>query len=302
MLFRSNDQIIGCVYITQKDNPNLTDKTSREGLIGNGSFEDLIGLLKVFLSYLRGDQFAKYKKKNEQKNEIKNLKVNVVSQHLQEAQGLVEDNKKAGDLLEKTKKIYENERRQFIDRIDTAETLAGVGLSVETASHDIMLFMNKTMERVDNLIYRSNSDLLTIKELGDELVNLRGSFSFIQDKLQNIQLLFKSSNRKRKNTRIKDVLEKIITLFTSTLDAAKIQYNIVSDPKYPLVVKISDAILMQVFINLLDNAIYWLATTSKKEKKISIILNGKENYMIFTDNGPGIHKNDRTDRDRKSVV
>ena len=29
----SNDQIIGCVYITQKDNPNLTDKTSREGLM-----------------------------------------------------------------------------------------------------------------------------------------------------------------------------------------------------------------------------------------------------------------------------
>ena len=77
-------------------------------------------------------------------------------------------------------------------------------------------------------------------------------------------------------------------------DVAKIQYNVVSDPKYPLVVKISDAILMQVFINLLDNAIYWLATTSKKEKKISIILDGKENYMIFADNGPGIHEDDRT--------
>jgi hypothetical protein len=102
--------------------------------------------LKVFLSYLRGDQFAKYKKNNEQKNEIKNLKSNLVSQHLQEVHSLVENNKKAGDLLEKAKKIHENERRQFIDRIDTAEALAGAGLSVETTSHDIILFMNKTME------------------------------------------------------------------------------------------------------------------------------------------------------------
>ena len=40
----SNDQIIGCVSISQKNNPNLEDATSREGLLNNQASSDFVGI------------------------------------------------------------------------------------------------------------------------------------------------------------------------------------------------------------------------------------------------------------------
>lgn len=36
-MFLSNDQVVGCVDISQRKNPLLKDKTNREGLIDEGS-------------------------------------------------------------------------------------------------------------------------------------------------------------------------------------------------------------------------------------------------------------------------
>jgi hypothetical protein len=50
--FLSNDQVIGCINITQQGNPKLKDKTNREGLIDEGNAtEDFIVLLQTFLAY-----------------------------------------------------------------------------------------------------------------------------------------------------------------------------------------------------------------------------------------------------------
>ena len=52
--FLSNDQVVGVVGISHKENPLLQDKTNREGLIekGNAS-DDFVALLQCLLGYLR---------------------------------------------------------------------------------------------------------------------------------------------------------------------------------------------------------------------------------------------------------
>jgi signal transduction histidine kinase len=45
-------------------------------------------------------------------------------------------------------------------------------------------------------------------------------------------------------------------------------------------------------LNLFDNAVYWLQQTSQKEKTIRISLDGNKGTMIFSDNGPGVNKED----------
>ena len=59
----------------------------------------------------------------------------------------------------------------------------------------------------------------------------------------------------------------------------------------PLVVKTTDAVLLQVFINLFDNSLYWLKTVNG-ERKILITLDGDRQRMIFSDSGPGIKPDD----------
>ncbi len=59
--YLSNDQVVGCVDISQKENPKLKDKTNREGLIDEGkALEDFINLLQVLLRYFRKIEYDKY--------------------------------------------------------------------------------------------------------------------------------------------------------------------------------------------------------------------------------------------------
>ena len=60
----------------------------------------------------------------------------------------------------------------------------------------------------------------------------------------------------------------------------------------PVVAKCTDAVILQLFINLFDNAIYWLSVIDLVEKKIVITLDGNKQQIIFSDNGPGIHSDD----------
>ena len=169
--------------------------------------------------------------------------------------------------------------------------MAGVGLSVETASHDIMAIMGKAMSSIDGLISAAMHDDLDHNELNNELQTLRGMLSFVESQLKDIQLLFKSSKQRRKTIRVKDILEKVERIYRGLLKKENINLSI-QQSSTPLIAKTTDAVLLQLLLNLFDNAVYWLQQTSQKEKIIKISLDGNKGTMIFSDNGPGVNKED----------
>ena len=52
----------------------------------------------------------------------------------------------------------------------------------------------------------------------------------------------------------------------------------------PLVADTTDGVVMQVLINLFDNASYWLDTVNREDKKICVSVNGTQGELIFSDN------------------
>lgn len=289
----SNDQIIGCVSISQKYNPNLEDATSREGLLNNQASQDFVGLLKILLAYIRAHPYKQYQNKRDEKDQINGTKKQKVEGVFSELKKAVAGNKNAEAILNKAENTYKKEKGFLIKRAEMAEDLAGVGLSVETASHDIMVFMNKALEHLDALIFATEQkNKPSYNDIQETLTTVRGAFSFVHDKLKNIQLLFKSSNQRRKKIRIKDVVTQISLLFKRALKDNDIEVSIEQIGKSPLIVQTYDAVIMQVLINLFDNAIYWLPLKNNSCKEIKIILDSNEHRMFFTDNGPGIHPDD----------
>ena len=47
--------------------------------------------------------------------------------------------------------------------------------------------------------------------------------------------------------------------------------------------------VIQIFTNLMSNAIYWLNTKDSNSKKVLIKIDNKHKTIIFADDGPGIH-------------
>lgn len=59
----------------------------------------------------------------------------------------------------------------------------------------------------------------------------------------------------------------------------------------PFIVECTDAVLLQVFVNLFDNALYWLKTVGL-HRKISVELDNAQRTVVFADSGPGVNSDD----------
>ena len=290
--FLSNDQVVGYINISQENNPKLKDKTNREGLIDEGNAtDDFIALIQSFLAYIREKPYNRYRKDIEKKSAQDVHHRNVVQEDLEQLKAAVKDSPKASKIIAKAEKSYNAERRFLMRRAETTEELAGVGLSVETASHDIMAIMEKAMIAIDGLVREVMLDDLDPDELHKEVQSLRGMMSFIQDQLRDIQLLFKSSKQRRKSIKVVDLVEKVERIYRRLLKTESIDLTI-EKTCTPLVAKTTDAVLLQLLLNLFDNAVYWLKQTSIKDKKIVVTLDGDRGCLIFSDNGPGISADD----------
>lgn len=290
--FLSNDQVVGCVYISQEENPNLKDKTNREGLIEEGrALEDFISVLQLVLRYLRAKPFAKYLIDKQRKIEINQMKKGKPSELIETAKKQCASDEKALAFLESFERSYKREKRVYEDRIQKTENLAAVGLSIETASHDVMLLIGKVADQQEALIRELMlGEDIDRESLISRLTMTRGAISMIQTQMKDVQLLFPSTKSKTKSINVKQIIEKVYNLYRRAFNENEISVEI-SVSRQPLVVKTTDAVLLQVFINLFDNALYWLKTING-ERKILITLDGDNQRMLFSDSGPGIQPDD----------
>jgi len=128
----------------------------------------------------------------------------------------------------------------------------------------------------------------------ENVEKLRGQFAFIQDQLHGIQPLFRSSRRRSKDWRIADIIAKVQMYYSVPIENLKIDLH-VEERKPPLVVKCPEAVLLQVFMNLMDNAVHWLTPSKTKKsakREIWVLIDGVKCEVIFADNGPGVRKTD----------
>ena len=291
--FFSNDQIIGWIDITQKGNPNLRDKTNREGLIEAGNAtRDLVFLVQTFLSYVKQYPFARYQQKQYQRSIDRFIRDGVVAQHLSDLrEGLKETGHESqARAVTKIEAEYEREKKHLSQRAEVTEDLAGVGLSVEMASHDIMLLMARAQDVGKRLARTARTSGSTeVQEQADMLV---GVLQQIVDGMRDVQSLFKSSRRRRKSLRVEPVLDKIHQIYKTLLEQRNIRYEKSMVPGSPLVANTTDGVVMQVLINLFDNASYWLDTVDPGEREIRVTVDGERGKLLFSDSGPGIDPED----------
>ena len=291
--FFSNAQIVGWIDISYENNPNLRDKTNREGLIEKGdAVKDFIFLVSTFLSYIKQNEYARYEQKKIDKKRNETVQNEVVANRLTDLKKHLEEKGYQSSVREvvSIQSEYKREKRHLVRRAEITEDLAGVGLSVEMTSHDIMLMMNRA-ENIAKDIAKSSRESRDEKSQ-QQAEMLVGVLTQIADGMQDIQSIFKSSRRRKKNLKIEPVLDKIYSLYKDLLNERRIHYEKEILPGSPLVADTTDGVIMQVLINLFDNASYWLDTLGKKDREIKVSMNGDKGEIFFSDNGPSIDKED----------
>lgn len=289
--YLSNDQVVGFVDISKNDNPKLKDKTNREGLIETGNAtRDFIILLHTFLLYVRQHPYMQYQEKLKKKKEQEDRKKCVVRNKFKDLEATLSGNKDAIKIYKDVVRAYDIENEYYTKSLNITEELAGVGLSVETASHDLMLMLSKSVDFI-KILKKKTEQNNKYSEIVEDVNNIEEAIQFVYSQMRDVQLLFKSSKQKKKKIKISDLLTKVVKIYNRTLLRNQISLEIKNEG-VPLVVECTDAVILQLLINLFDNAVYWLSTPNYDNRKIKIVLNGDSKQIVFSDNGPGIKEDD----------
>lgn len=289
-MFLSNDQVVGCVDISQKKNPLLRDKTNREGLIDEGrALDDFVNLIQVLLRYFRKVLYERYLIDKRKRADIVKIKEGKPLDIIESVKKKTSQDENTQKLLDSFEKSYKFEKEVYADRIRKTENLAAVGLSVETASHDVMIILKKLLTQMHQVIDDLRLDGEVEKErLLKQMVSLESSMNLVYTQMKDIRLLFPAAKTRAKSVSVLETLEKVNRLYMRPFQQNKIEVS-QTVLRGDMIIKATEAVLLQVFINLYDNALYWLQTVPT-DRKIQICINAEERWITFSDNGPGIKR------------
>jgi signal transduction histidine kinase len=288
----SYNDLTGFVYIGQgeKDNPLLKDSTNRQGMMNiDGAYEDFKTLVTSVTQILNLEKKIDENRLNvikersfKDSNEIVIKSFNTLKSSLEKI-----DNK---DVLEKANKFLDTVQKHnavMKDRMETVEDLAGLGMAVEKASHDALTLLAKMRSNVKDFKVKAKNQDYKNGDLIELLNELDENLNFVYDEMQVIQPLFKNQRKSIKDVSVYETIEKVVKYFRRDLNG-KIDVKIQKDND--IILNTNTGLVLQILINLIDNAIYWVNKNESKQKQITIKINSKNNSLTIADSGPGIRE------------
>ena len=286
--FLSNDQLVGCVYISHEQNPGLKDKTNREGLIEEGGeVASFIALLQFFLQWTRAYPYGNYLAEKER------IRQNELLQR-GEARELITELKEAPNTSEKTKAYLEKiedsltaEHTLLTERAERVENLAAVGLSIDMLIHDAKISLSSASQNLHMVIkILKTSRAPEALEVVSSLESIGASLMLSIENLKNVQRILPSTKQRASPRAVVDAATMVGKAYAGVLSDNDITYTITEvGPRLQVVT--TEATLLQVFVNLFDNSLYWLKTLGHPGA-ISVEIDGSKKQVVFADSGPGV--------------
>ncbi len=288
--FISYNDLTGFVYITQEGNPKLKDSTNRQGLIDiDGAFEAFTSLVTAVTEIFNAEiKIDKLKKNIQTANRLKSTKDKLQQAYISfEKRLLALDDKES---LEKAKKFVDAYVGHFSviqDRMQTVEDLAGLGMAVERSSHDSLRLLSLMKMNLKNVSKKAKKHILKDEELISFIDDMTENIDIVYDDMQMIQPLFKVQRKSIKDISIHESCKKVFRYFRTEInDEISCKIILTGDD---LIIRTNAGLILQVLINLVDNAIYWIKSTSTNiERELYIQINSIDNTCIIADNGPGV--------------
>lgn len=296
----SNDQVIGMIEINQDSNIHLKDKTNREGLIEDEYYEKFrsltLGVISIFEALQKDDRKKLNPPKEKTKAEDVNSRIDFVVKEINDISKIVEN--RDDEVAVKAKAAFgtigqniSDIKQQVSDTIEELEkdkqtlfNLAGTGLAAERFTHEFARLVNGALSSIERLKKRIDlSDAKTKKEVD----SINGALEALRNDIRLLGPMFYIKKvAKEKELSIAEIIKNTISLQEPFIEKAGIEL-IVKGDSFDITMR--EGSCMQIFNNLIDNAIFWCSRKSETDKKqIKILINAKEKTVYVSDSGPGI--------------
>lgn len=297
-------QLIGKVEISNRYNPLLVDQTNREGLRDNLQKSALIAILQWILGGLR----LFVTNVDAETHERESLDIELLEKRVEGAQATLQE--AVAQLLEK----YPKERqlasaiRDITDEIteimsqakDVAQgletrqsqlvNLAGIGLMVEIVAHEL----NRATLFTLSLLADSDFDNVP-EDVQYTLETLQSQLKTLQKRLRILDPLSTAGRQVKERFDLAQWVREILDGHEAQFARHGIQMRFRTIPTSgEFRIRAVKGMVVEIIENLISNSVYWLkratVDNSRFKPEIEIVVDFNNREVRFSDNGPGIEK------------
>ena len=297
------NQVAGIVKFSRLKNPYLEDKSSREGLQENDTFEllknILIGIIKIQeddRSTIGYNLNELYRILNEEEQAIEDSNAIVEEDNKNET---AEETKAKNITIKKGYKATQNKLKEKEDELAISRAMASAGIMIASFSHEFHGIKNDLSSRTGDLkkFLKNVIDLNKLNNVPDRKNPLKmlDDFQIQDDKIRQwIEFsveLTKKDRRKNKKIDLKKYFKNFKRLWTKLFEQRDVIFTIDYNRKEDFQIKISELDLDTIFDNLITNSIEAFDRKGffgNKTIKIELENQTNEIFIRYSDSGPGI--------------
>lgn len=289
----STKQIIGMVNISNDYNPDIKDTTDREKLVDNIQYRQFLEEIYTIIDKLQNERL-KDKKENFKRADLSDIIAPLSSKGLvKQVEDAVITGKNTEEILDYVKEYDESNSTQLEllnKRLLYYAQTASLGSVAIVIMHELLTgltvikrFLNKSKHYIENYDSRTKEYLDDAEKSHLRVAEVTKSFA----------PLYRRDLRRKENTcNLKEVISNSISLIKAQKNSKDIsfEYDIPDD----IIISMHTSELQTVFINLLDNACFWIQESKKVDKKIKISIDynadNKRISVNISDTGCGVAK------------
>ena len=173
------------------------------------------------------------------------------------------------------------------EEVEADLQLAQLGMAVEIINHEF----NATVRSIRNNLRRLKAWADINQDLEGLYRNIRASFDHLDGYLTLFTPLQRRLYRKAVDIRGSEIREFLADLFRERFTRHHIEF-VQTEAFSKTKIKGFPSSFYPVFVNLIDNAIYWLSQQNLSQKR-RIELDAKNGAFLVSDSGPGVDPRDR---------
>ena len=293
----STSQIVGYVGISAEANPEIVDTSDRERLTRNDAVREFQAVLQYVVEILENKRDADRPREEVQMGDLfHDLDAEPI---IAEAQRLIKDNAEAAEILPYLEKFSErlNKAKSRIEKtFGYYNRLATIGTLAQMLVHEV----GNNNVIIDRFIRTAKTYLeepeKTETVMLKHLTNAESALQSLERLAERfIPLASRGFKRGRRQASIANAIETCRIAREKEIERLEIAWEakLVSADQ----VKVDPGELHAVFLNFIDNAIYWLAQQATPKKlRIESRRSGITGQIEcrVSDNGPGIDKGDES--------
>jgi len=289
----SNNQIVGYVRISGDTNPELRDKSDREGLIEGPALDDFRQLIRMVLSELEKRRYVHRQARKEPRSPRKGLFIGldlapvrdrVKKDHPEDTQLL--------DIIDSHERDLKHQVNEIQEVLARYQRLATLGKLVDIALHDgrtaLARIINASDLVQDQIEGYEGEDNVFVRQLRGRLKNLDNNTKLLTAVFDRLEPFSGRKRGRPVTTYLERIIKDAVMIMEGEISRVGAKVHL-SDTE--TLVTVDESEIKIVLINLLDNSLYWLMRVPKREREIAIYvrrLDEDEVHILFSDSGPGV--------------